>query len=233
MKTLHRVHPLAPWLLALLLAPVVVLAGRKPKEWTPDIRPGDFVATVDNRWFPLTPGRTYRYENRSRGETLTIEVTTRRKTVMGVSTTVVLETGTEDGQLVEVSENWFAQDRDGNVWYFGEQTQDYVNGAPAGTEGSWEAGVGGAVPGIIMLAEPERGDTYFQEHAPGIAEDQASVLDLSRSVSTPHGSYTDVLRTKEWTALEPNSVEHKYYAPGVGLVLEEKGGERLELVAVE
>jgi hypothetical protein len=84
-----------------------------------------------------------------------------------------------------------------------------------------------------MLAEPERGDTYFQEHAPGIAEDQASVLDLSRSVSTPHGSYTDVLRTKEWTALEPNSVEHKYYAPGVGLVLEEKGGERLELVVVE
>ena len=221
------------FLFALLLVPAFSRAGQKPKEWNPTIDPSSFVSFVDNPYFPLTPGRTYRYSNKTGDETLVIEVTSRTKTIMGVRTIVVVETAAENGQTVEIAENWFAQDRDGNVWYFGEATQDYANGVPTSTAGSWEAGVSGAVPGIIMKGLPSPGQTYFQEYAPGVAEDMASVLSLGGSESTALGTYSGVLKTKEWTPLEPSSVEHKYYAPGIGLIREEKGGQRMELVATQ
>lgn len=227
------VRPLAWTLATVLLAPLPAGAGRKPREWNPVIEPANFVSGVDNPYFPLTPGRSYRYTDPEGTEILLIEVTSRRKTVLGIRTTVVIETTIENGQRVEHAENWFAQDREGNVWYFGELTQELENGVPVSSEGSWEAGVDGALPGIIMKARPGSGDTYFQEYAPGVAEDMASVLDDRQTVSTPVGTFSNVLRTKEWTPLEPNSLEHKYYAPGVGLVLEEKGGRRLELVAID
>lgn len=216
----------------LLLAPAA-LAGQKPKEWSPDIDPSSFSNVVDNPYFPLKPGRRMRYEDPLSGETLVIEVTHRTKNVMGVRSVVVIETVAENGQTVEISENWFAQDRDGTVWYFGELSRDFQDGVPVSTAGSWEAGVNGALPGIIMQAQPEPGDTYFQEHAPGVAEDMASVQSVTWSESTPSGTYSGVLKTKEWTPLEGGSVEYKYYAPGVGLILEEKGRNRMGLVAIE
>lgn len=210
-------------------------AGQKPKEWAPDIQPTQFVSQVTNPYFPLPPGRTLRYRGETKNgvETLEFEVTHRTKGVMGVTTTVVVETHKLDGDTEEISENWFAQDRDGNVWYFGEFSQTFENGSPTGSPGSWEAGVGDAQPGIIMKAQPQVGDTYFQEFAPGVAQDMAQVLSTIRSVTVPHGPYSQVLVTKEWTALESNSVEHKSYALGIGLIMEEKGSERLELIEVD
>jgi hypothetical protein len=220
-------------LLALLLTPVVAPAGQKPKEWNPVIEPSSFVSFVDNPYFPLTPGTTYEYADKTGTETLVIEVTGRTKTIMGVRTIVVIETGAENGQTVEISENWYAQDRDGNVWYFGEFTQDFVDGAPAGTGGSWEAGVNGAQPGIIMKAQPQPGDTYFQEHAPGVAEDMATVQQVGLVASTALRTFPSVIKTKEWNPLESGSVEFKYYASGIGLIREEKSGKGLELVAMD
>ena len=209
-------------------------AGQKPKEWAANIQPSEFVGAVTNPYFPLPSGRTLRYRGETKNgvETLQIEVTYGTKLILGVTTTVVVETHALDGQVEEISENWFAQDRDGNVWYFGEFSQTYENGSPINSAGSWEAGVGDAQPGIMMQAQPRVGDTYFQEFAPGVAQDMAQVLSTMRSVTVPHGSFSQVLLTKEWTALESNSVEHKSYAPGIGLILEEKGSERVQLVEV-
>jgi len=218
-------------MLAVLLTPVVASAGPKPKEWNPVIEPSSFVSFVDNPYFPLTPGTTYRYADKTGTETLVIEVTSRTRTIMGVRTIVVVETGAVNGQTVEISENWFAQDRDGNVWNFGESTQDFDNGSPGSTAGSWEAGVNGAQPGIIMKAQPQPGDTYFQEHAPGVAEDMATVQQVGLSTSTALRSFSGVIKTKEWNNLESGSVEFKYYAPGIGLIREEQGIKGLELVS--
>ena len=211
----------------------LALENGKPKEWDPIIDPSQFQSTVDNTYFPLVPGTVLRYQSKDGSETLEVEVTTRTRFVMNVRTVVVTETHAENGQTVEISENWFAQDRDGNVWYFGELSTDYENGQPAGTSGSWEAGVMGAKPGIIMLGEPAQGDTYFQEFAEGVAEDMATVQSIGGVQSTALRTFSGVLKTKEWTKLESNSVEHKYYAPGVGLIREEKGRQYLELVSTD
>jgi hypothetical protein len=225
-------HPGAWSLAAILLVATCVWAGPKPKGWSPSVDASRFVNGVDNQYFPLTPGRTLVYRSRDGAETMEFEVTNRTKVVMDVVTTVVVERHREDGQLVEVSENWFAQDQDGTVWYFGEFSQSIENGVPVSTEGSWEAGVAGALPGIIMLAIPQQGDKYFEEFAEGVAEDQAQVMSTSRSETTPLRSFSRVLRIKEWTKLEPGSIEFKYYAPDVGLIVEEKGSQRLELVQI-
>lgn len=218
-----------------LLPATSAMAGQKPKEWAPNIQPSQFVSSVTNPYFPLPAGRVLRYRGETKNgvETLEIEVTHRTKAIMGVSTTVVVETHRLDGQIEEISENWFAQDQAGNVWYFGEHSQAFENGAPSGTPGSWEAGTGDAQPGIIMRAQPKVGDAYYQEFAPGVAQDQAQVLSTLRTVTVPFGTYSQVLVTKEWTALESSSVEHKSYAQGIGLILEEKGSERLQLIAVQ
>lgn len=208
-----------------------VAAGQKPKDWNPTVNPANFTTNVTNSYFPLVPGRTCSYQNAGNGEALTIAVTTQTKTVMGVQTVVVRETHTENGQVVEISENWYAQDLQGNVWYFGEFSQDYVNNVPSNTDGSWEAGVNGALPGIIMKASPQHGDTYFQEYASGVAEDMATVLTTNETMTVPAGTYTNVLRTKEWTPLEGSSLEHKYYAPDVGLIMEQGKGSELVLVS--
>jgi hypothetical protein len=127
-------------------------------------------------------------------------------------------------------------DKLGNVWYFGEDSKQIENGVVVGTEGSWEAGVDGAKPGIIMLAEPKVGTKYQQEFAPGVAEDMAKVLSLSETVEVPYGRFEGCLKTAEWTPLEPGAREFKYYAPGTGQVLEVQsrgGGVRVELIAIE
>jgi hypothetical protein len=227
----QRFFASAAFVLVLITSVPDVSAAQKPKSWNPTIDPADFTTNVTNTYFPLVPGTTCTYSTPDGSETMTIEVTGQTKVVMGVTTLVVRETHREDGVIVEVSENWYAQDADGNVWYFGEFSQTYENGVPTTSEGSWEAGVDGALPGIIMPADPQHGQTYFQEFAPGVATDQAMVLTTNDTVTVPAGTYTNVLRTKEWTPLENASVEHKYYAPGVGLIMEQDGSLQLQLVS--
>ena len=196
--------------------------------YEPRIDPNDFVMTIDNPYLPLPVGRTLVYEGVSGGERERVEVTVtdRTREVMGVTATVVRDRAFVEGSLVEDTFDWFAQDRFGNVWYFGEATAEYENGEIVSRAGSWEAGVDGAMPGVVMLADPRVGDRYRQEFYAGEAEDMARVRDAGASVAVPAGSYGDVLVTEDWTPLEPDVLEHKSYAPGVGVVLERvvKGG---------
>ena len=155
--------------------------------------------------------------------------------VMGVNTTVVRDRVFANGKLSEETFDWYAQDREGNIWYFGEDSKEYDDGKVAGTAGSWEAGVNGAQPGIIMKRNPRVGDIYRQEYLSGKAEDMAEVISLNESVSVTYGSFKNCLKTKEWTPLEPGIEEIKYYASGIGLVLEmgvKGGSEKLELVKI-
>lgn len=200
------------------------------------IDPQDFVADVTNPLFPLAPGTTYVLEGDTEDGHVRVEfeVTGDRKQILGVSCIVVHAVEFVDGDLVEDTFEWFAQDVDGNVWYFGEDTKEIENGVVVDDEGSWEAGVEGAVPGRIMLATPTVGTTYANESAPGEAEDMATVLALDETVTIPFGTLTGCLKTEDFTPLEPGVLEHKFYAPGVGLVLEvEQDGSRVELIAVE
>jgi hypothetical protein len=152
---------------------------------------------------------------------------------MGVTCMVVRDTVSTGGQVIEDTWDWYAQDVHGNVWYFGEDTKEFENGKVVSTEGTWEGGVGGARPGIVMLADPQVGLTYHQEYLKGVAEDMAQVLDLSTNATVPAGSYGHAVQTKEWTPLQPKVLENKYYVAGIGCVLEVtvKGGtDRVELV---
>jgi hypothetical protein len=193
-------------------------------SYAPDISADDFVEGVDHPYLPLRPGARWVYEGVADGETERTEVvvTDERKDVFGVSAVVVRDTVSVDGEVVEDTYDWFAQDTDGNVWYLGEASQDYEDGQPAGTAGSWEAGVDGALPGIVMPAEPKVGDAFRQEYDVGEAEDMAEIIDDGASVEVPAGRFDGVLVTEDWNPLEPDVVEQKYYAEGVGLVLEEK-----------
>ena len=197
--------------------------------------PGDFVAGGTNPFFPLTPGLRYSYREETADglETNTVEVTSDTKVILGVTTTVIRDKVYLDGSLIEDTFDWYAQDKHGNVWYLGEDTKEYENGVVVSTAGSWEAGVNGAQAGIIMLANPKVGDQYYQENAPGVVEDQGKVLSLKETVSGPYGTFTDCLVTADWTPIEPGNRTFKYYARGIGLVMEvtpHGGRERLELV---
>jgi hypothetical protein len=201
------------------------------------IRPSDFVAAVDNPLFPLVPGTRFRYKGTTDEgpETDITEVTRQTKRILGVPAVVVRDRVTRDGELVEDTLDWYAQDRAGNVWYLGEDTKEYENGKVVSTAGSWQAGVRGAQPGIVMEAQPRVGDSYRQEFDKGEAEDMADVLSVSERAKVPFGTFGQLLLTKEYTPLEPDIVEHKYYARGVGFVLEvtvKGGSDRLELVDV-
>jgi hypothetical protein len=192
------------------------------QPYAPVIDPADFVAAVDNRYFPLTPGTRWvmEGEGESAGETTITEVTSETKTILGVACTVVRDEVDVDGELQELTFDWYAQDTAGNVWYFGEDTAEYENGQVTTRAGAWEAGVDGAQPGIIMPAQPLVGLTYRQEFLEGEAEDLAKVVELAATAKTPAGSYADALVTEDWTPFEPDVVERKFYAPGIGLVME-------------
>jgi hypothetical protein len=204
---------------------------------TPSPDPRDFVASVDNPWLPLEPGTVWTYRARSDegAETIVVTVTDRTRVVQGVPTTVVHDVVTDDrGRTVEDTFDWYAQDTAGNVWYFGEATTEY-DGRKRSTEGSWEAGVDGAQAGLVMPATPRVGDGYAQEHRKGVAEDRAEILAVDERRVVPFGRYDDVVQTEDTTPLEPGLVEHKYYARGVGVVLEEDvsgGSEVVELVGL-
>ena len=202
---------------------------------TPTPDPGDFVEVIDNELMPLAPGSTWVYESTSgEQETITVTVTDETREIQGVTTTVVHDVATgPDGKVIEDTHDWFAQDTAGNVWYFGEATTEYDDRGRPDTEGSWEAGVDGAQAGIVMLAAPRLGDGYQQELLAGEAEDRATVIEVDGQVTIDLGSYEGVLQTEDTTPLEPDLVEHKYYAPGIGLVYEETvagGSDAAQLV---
>jgi hypothetical protein len=228
-----RVFALAT--LALVLFTSVPAVGAKPSL---QIDPNNFVDVVDNPYFPLEPGTTFIYEGESEGTPTreVVNVTSETKEILGVTTIVVHDQAFEDGVLIEDTFDWYAQDEEGNVWYFGEDTKELdENGNVISTEGSWEAGVNGAEPGIIMLADPKKGDKYQQENAPDVAEDMSQVIGFEDSFCVQYGCFENVLVTKEWTPLEKGVVELKYYAQGVGFIFSEmvKGGEeQLQLVRV-
>jgi hypothetical protein len=207
---------------AIITSVLVLVAGctsfssshKAQKAYAPHINPADFATTIDNEYFPLKPGTTFVYEGGAeRGE---MTVTHDTKKVMGVECVVVDDKAWEGGKLIERTYDWFAQDKKGTVWYFGEDTKEYENGKVVSTKGSWEGGVDGAKPGIIMQAHPKVGQSYRQEYYPGEAMDMAKVLNLNASVTVPYGSFDHALETKEWTPLQHGFFEKKYYVRGVG-----------------
>jgi hypothetical protein len=238
-------HALAPLLVALSV--VVLLApghGATAKtSHTPDCpplpKPSQFVAKIDNPYLPLKPGTTLTYTGTEEGVTQgdVVKVTNDTKLILGVNVRVVRDTVTDrKGNVLEDTRDWYAQDQTGNVWYFGEDTKEYKNGKLVTTAGSWQAGDNGAKAGIIMEAHPKVGDTYGQECAPGVAEDRSRIFQVGASVTVPYGTFTDTLVTEEFSLLEPGVLDHKWYAPGIGVVREERvqgGSEVLELVNVQ
>ena len=192
---------------------------------------------IDNPYFALIPGTAFTYESTTEEgtEEIIVVVTNETKEILGVTATVVHDTASLDGDLIEDTFDWFAQDKEGNVWYLGEDTKEYENGEVVSTEGSWEAGVDGAEAGIVMEADPQVGDTYRQEWYPGHAEDAAEVVSLSEEVTVPYGTFTNCLQTREFSTLDPELNEYKYYCTAVGAVTLEvviDSGERVELIDV-
>lgn len=210
--------------------------GQAP--YAPAIDPGRFLspaatAADPNPFLPLVPGRTLTYS--SPGETSTFTVTDRTRVISGVTCIVVRDLVLENGLPVEDTEDYFAQDVDGNVWYFGELSKNFENGELIDLEGSWIAGTDGALPGIVMPATPVAGQTYRQEFAPGDAEDAATVVTTTASEAAQGASCTATcLQTLDFTPIEPDAREHKFYAPGVGMIVTVnlESGERTELVGV-
>ena len=187
-----------------------------------DPAPASFTTTVDNPYFPLMPGTrlVFRGVKDGRGQTDRVTVTHRTKTITGVDVVVVRDVAKHRDRLLEKTFDWYAQDVDGNVWYFGENTKAFAPDGTVDTEGSWEAGVDGAVPGIVMEAAPRVADGYRQEFYAGHAEDQAWVQVTEGRVTVPYDTLHHVLRTVEWTPLEPDVYTLKFYAPGIGIVRE-------------
>ena len=197
--------------------------GALPQGGDPvELDPADFVAEIDNPYWPMSPGSTWVYrETDAEGAVQRVEVTVtdRTKTILGIAATVVHDVVTEDGELIEDTFDWYAQDTAGNVWYLGETTKEFENGKVSTTNGSWEAGVDGAQAGIIVPADPEVGMTYRQEYYAGEAEDEGEVLSLDERAEVPFGSFDNLLMTKDTTPLEPDILEHKFYAEGAGPIL--------------
>jgi hypothetical protein len=205
---------------ALTLAVAVAgCGGTSATTGSTSVPKGKFVSGVDNPWFPLKPGSVWRYRGIKDGKPSTevVRVTGATRRILDVDATAVDDKLYINGKLEERTTDWYAQDRQGNVWYFGEDTAELDSqGKVKSTEGTWRAGVNGAEPGIFMFANPRPGQSARQEYLKGHAEDHFQVL-------TRNGS---ALLTKEWTPLEPGVIDHKHYRRGVGTVLEEtvKGG---------
>ena len=203
-----------------------------------NLDPADFTTNIDNPYFPLAVGsrwviRVTDTKGLEQREVITVTEQTRLM-ADGVEARVVRDVVTEGGQPAEVTDDWYAQDSEGNVWYFGEDTAEYENGKVTDTSGSFEAGANGADAGIAMLAHPEAGQTYREEYYKGHAEDQSRVLALDQQAQVPFGHFTDVLLTEDYTPIEPDVLELKFYAKGIGQVLAQTvsgGSEREELVS--
>jgi hypothetical protein len=201
-----------------------VCARLGPAPYAPVIDPANFPTstTIDNPFFPLPPGTTFVYEGQTADgfEHVEFAVTHGTRVILGITCVEVHDTRRLDGVLTEDTRDWFAQDKDASVWYFGENTTLVANGLPIDLSGTWTGGVDSAQPGLIMETHPAIGDFYRQEFLVGEAEDLAEVLSLTASASTPYTSCSnDCLETEETSPLKPGDVEHKFYKMGVGYIL--------------
>ncbi len=202
--------------------------------------PKEFTTTIDNRYWPMAPGATWVYtETDTTGTTQKVVVTVTRelkKVANGVTARVIRDTVSENGVPVEITDDWYAQDSTGNIWYLGEAVKNYDNGKLVDRDGSFEAGVDGAQPGIAMAANPQPGLAYRQEYLAGEAEDKAAVITVGQEqVQVPFGHFADqVLMTRDLVPTEPKVQELKFYAPDVGPILSvhlDGNGGRAELVS--
>jgi hypothetical protein len=194
-----------------------------PSGYEPHLNPKDFSLNIDNPYFPLPVGRVWIYKGTKDGVSQVdrVEVTTYTKKVAeGITARVVTDVAKHGSTLLESTDDYYAQDKKGNVWYLGEYTTAYHNGHQDHS-GSWEAGVGDGEPGIVMLADPQIPDSYRQEYLFGKAEDTAWIVDRGGSFSVPFGTFHHVLNTLEFARIEPDVVDRKIYAPGVGIIYEE------------
>jgi hypothetical protein len=207
--------------------PAKVVTGR---AYRPVIDPAGFTTEISNPYLPLVPGTVWTYKGGS--ERVVTAVTADTKWIMGVKTVVVRDRGFTNGTLSEDTLDWFAQDAAGNVWYFGENTAECAGGKIASRAGAWMAGVHGAQPGVVMLAQPTVGQYYRQEYLRGEAEDVARVLKIDGTLKNGSTTYKDAVVTEDFTALEPGTVEHKSYVPNVGLIesRDVKGGSGAEIL---
>lgn len=228
---------------ALLFGCMLILAtacsgGTQTRSYSVDITAADFVATIDNPYYPLFPGSKWVYEASLDDGTVErneVEVLEETRDVIGVTATVVHDVVIVEGQLTEETYDWYAQDKDGNVWYLGEDVSNFVNGVLVNHSGSWEWGVDGALPGIIMWADPAAhvNEEYYQEYYTGEAEDQGQVLSATENVSIPFGSFGNVIMTYDFSAIDPDLKENKFYASGIGLLKEIDMSTGEEVVLIE
>jgi hypothetical protein len=209
--------------------------GDEPAKLDPD----RFTTEIDNPYWPMKPGSRWVYretDDEGSVKRVVVTITNDTKMVAGVEARVVHDIVTQDGEVVEDTYDWYAQDADGNIWYLGEDTKEYENGKVKSTEGSWEAGVDGAQAGVILPANSQPGLTYREEYYEGQAEDAAQMLSVDEKASVPFGFFENVLMTRNYTPLQPKLVEHKFYARGVGQVLAitvSGGSDREELISFE
>lgn len=217
------------------------LAGCKKDKPTEDTSYNPVIETsnfsnpmqLTNAWFTFETGKKYVYEGQTTDgfERIEVQLVNTQKTVMGISCAVVNDKVWIDGILVEDTDDWYAQDNAGNVWYMGEDVDNYsASGTIEDHDGSWEAGVDGAKPGIQMLANPQPGMSYRQEYYLNEAEDEAEIEQTGQTVTIPLDTYTDCVVIREWTDLEPGQSGQKTYAPGVGMI---KDGAHIVLVKIE
>lgn len=188
--------------------------------YEPALRPSDFVRVINNRYYPLPVGRTLVYRGVRDGLTQTdrVHVTSQTKVLEGITATAVTDVARHGRRLLERTTDWFAQDKQGNVWYLGERTAAHLPNGKIDRSGSWQAGVNDGEPGIIMLAHPRIPDAYRQEYLKGSAEDTAWIVRSGGSVRVPFGVQRHVLISLEFTRLEPGVIDQKIYAPGIGIV---------------
>lgn len=186
------------------------------------LNPADFTTQIDNPYWPMPVGRQWHVhvsnpQGESLQEIITVEDRT-KKIADGVTARVVHDVVYDKGKPSEITDDWYAQDRDGNIWYFGESTAEIHNGR-RDTSGSFEAGRNGADAGVVMPANPRVGLTYREEYYAGQAEDRAKVLALDQQVEAPAGHFTGALLIDDTSPIEPAVSEYKLYAKGVGPVV--------------
>jgi hypothetical protein len=237
----------ATWILALAVLLVVGACGTNSAgrslpqgDEAVELDPADFTTDIDNPYWPMAPGTRWTYrETDAEGNVseIVMVVTTETKQIAnGIVARVVRDTVSQDGEIIEDTFDWYAQDSDGNIWYLGEDTAEFEDGEMISTSGSFEAGVDGALPGIILPADPQPGMKYREEYYAGEAEDNGEVLSVEEMAEVPYGQFQDVLLIKDTITIEPDVLEYKLYALGVGpvLILDVSGGAgREELIEVD
>ena len=221
MRTATRAFAAAA--LAAAALPATAAAGLPRGDEHVVLDPADFSTRITNPWWPMRPGSRWVYRETDSGgarQKVVVTVTRRTKRIAnGVTARVVSDVATEDGEPVEVTDDYYAQDRDGNVWYLGEDTAEYERGKVVSREGSFEAGVDGAEAGVIMPARPRAGLRYRQEYYKGHAEDRARIVSRREQAGVPYGHFRNVLMIREDNPLEPTVLEFKFYARGIGPLL--------------